>query len=215
MSISKLFNTIEKFLNQTEQEKKKRFKKKFKTPGEYIKLKEEILKQEKEKIEQEIEKKYQNNKIDNETIVDLKVKTENNKKRMSKEEYKKSLVKKGKDYEKYVGKYFENLGYIVKFNGIEKGKKDSSIDLIAIRNDEIVLIQCKNWKENSKYKINHEKIKSFVGDTYSFIEKNPIYKNYKIQRIFAISNRILDKSAIAYIKENRNIVNYMLLHMPD
>jgi len=42
-------------------------------------------------------------------------------------------VKKGKEFEKKVGKLFEEAGWIVKYNGIENGKKDSSIDLIAIK----------------------------------------------------------------------------------
>ena len=132
-----------------------------------------------------------------------------------KEKYKKHLKeskKKGDDYEKFVAKYYEDLGYIVKFNGIEKGKKDSSIDLIAIRKDEIILVQCKNWNENGKYKINHEKIKAFIGDTHTFMIKNKNYENYKIKRIFAVSGMILDKSAIKYIKENREIIRY--LHLP-
>jgi len=125
--------------------------------------------------------------------------------------YKTSKEKKGKEYEIFVGKYFEKQGYIVKYNGIEKGKKDNSIDLIAIKQNEIILIQCKNWKKNNKYKITHKDIKAFIGDTYTFINENPQYNNYKIKRLFVISNKILDKSAINYIKEHQNIINYKLL----
>ncbi len=138
-----------------------------------------------------------------------KIFEENRKERFKK--FIKEIEKKGKDYEKFVGNHFEKLGYIVKFNGVEKGKKDNSIDLIAIKKDEIILIQCKNWKEDSKYKITHEKVKAFIGDTYKFIEKNPTYKDYKIKRLFVISNKILDKSAYYYIKENRDIIEYLLL----
>ena len=120
-------------------------------------------------------------------------------------------IKKGKDYEKFVGQYFENKGYIVKFNGIEKGKKDNSIDLIAVKDKKIILIQCKNWKENGKYKIDEKMVKSFVGDTYSFVEHNNNYKNYEIKRLFVISGKILDKSAYFYIKNNQDIIRYLLL----
>lgn len=132
-----------------------------------------------------------------------------------KEKYKKQMKensKKGLDYEKFVGEHFESLGCIVKFNGIEKGKKDNSIDLIAINKDEIIFIQCKNWKQNSKYKINHEKIKSFVGDTYVFIEENINYSEYKIKRLFVASNEVFDASAKMYCKEHKNVVQYM--HLP-
>ncbi len=135
-----------------------------------------------------------------------------------KERYKSHLKmskKKGDDYEKYIAKYYESIGYIVKFNGIEKGKKDSSIDLIAIKDNEITLIQCKNWNEKGKYKINHEKIKAFIGDTHTFITKNDNYKNYDIKRVFAVSSKILDKSAINYIKENKDIVRYLYKPMQE
>ncbi len=122
---------------------------------------------------------------------------------------------KGIEYEKFVATHFENQNFIVKYNGIEKGKKDNSIDLIAISKEKIILIQCKNWKENSKYKINHEKIKAFVGDTFTYIEKNPIYKDYQVDRLFVVSNRILDSSAIKYIKENKSVVRYKLLPFCD
>ncbi len=123
----------------------------------------------------------------------------------------KTNEKKGKEYEKYVGKFFEEKGYIIKYNGIENGKKDNSIDLIAIKNNEIIFIQCKNWKENNKFKITHKDIKAFIGDTYIFIKENPQYTNYNIKRLFVMSNKILDKSAYAYIKEHKNIINYKII----
>ena len=141
-------------------------------------------------------------------------KTEINKKKENYQKMIKNNIKKGKDYEKFVGSYFEEKGYIIKFNGIEKGKKDNSIDLIAIKDNEIIFIQCKNWKENGKYKINEKIIKSFIGDTYTFIQNNSNYKNYTIKRLFVISGKILDKSAYYYIKENQNIIKYLLLKYP-
>jgi len=123
----------------------------------------------------------------------------------------KQNIKKGKNYEKQIGKYFEKQGYIVKYNGIENGKKDNSIDLIAIKKEEIIFIQCKNWKENHKYKITQQMVKAFIGDTYKFIEENPIYKEYQIKRLLVISNKILSKSAYAYIKQNPKIINYQII----
>ncbi len=120
-------------------------------------------------------------------------------------------IKKGEEFEKFIGKKFEKKGYIVKFNGIEQGKKDSSIDLIAIKGENLILTQCKNWKKESKYKINHEKIKAFIGDTYTFLTKNPQYQNYKIKRLFCVSNDVFDKSAKKYMKENRSIIEYRII----
>ena len=166
-----------------------------------------------EKIDTSILNKKEEKK-DEEIIIDVKPEPI---KKTKKDYYKKKKewIKKGKKYEKFVGEYFEKLGYIIKFNGIEKEKKDNSIDIIAIKKDEILLIQCKNWKENGKYKLTHKDIKAFIGDTHTFINENPQYKEYNIKRLFVISGKILDKSAYAYIKEHQNIINYLLLKIEE
>ncbi|SET17683.1 hypothetical protein [Thorsellia anophelis] len=57
--------------------------------------------------------------------------------------------KLGVEYEKKVGKKFEELGYYVVYNGLIKGLLDEGVDLIAIdfKRQDIHLIQCKNWKK--------------------------------------------------------------------
>ena len=128
---------------------------------------------------------------------------------------KRQNIKKGKEYEKFIGRMFEEKGYIVKYNGIEAGKKDSSIDLIAIKGQQIIFTQCKNWKEGSKYKINHEKIKAFIGDTTTFITQNPQYQQYNIKRLFCVANDVFDKSALAYMNSNRNIIEYRIIKQKE
>jgi len=171
----------------------------------------------KEKIydEKYIKKEIKSNS--NEIITDTKIinnKSKNNKK-SNFYKLKQEWVKKGKEYEKFVGRYFEDQGYIIKYNGIEKGKKDNSIDIIAIKKEEIIFIQCKNWKENGKHKISHKDIKAFIGDTHIFINENPQYKEYKIKRLFVMSGKILDKSALSYINEHKDIIRYLLLKMEE
>lgn len=58
---------------------------------------------------------------------------------------KKSSGEIGRAYERYVGYLYETQGYDVSFYGIERGKEDRGIDLICENDDEIVLVQCKNW----------------------------------------------------------------------
>ena len=169
-----------------------------------IHILEHEYKQEIKKYNQLLEKKQ---KTPNNTN---KIKIQQTTKSNNPTKYKQN-IKKGKNYEKQIGKYFEKQGYIVKYNGIEKGKKDNSIDLIAIKKEEIIFIQCKNWKESHKYKITQQMVKAFVGDTYKFIEENPIYKEYKIKRLLVISNKILSKSAYAYIRQNPKIINYQII----
>lgn len=60
----------------------------------------------------------------------------------------------GIEYERFVGYEYEQLGYRVKYNGALEGLNDMGRDLIATKDDEILIIQCKRW---SKEKTIHEK----------------------------------------------------------
>ncbi|MDD3506375.1 MAG: restriction endonuclease [Sulfurimonas sp.] len=83
------------------------------------------------------------------------------------------------------------------------GKADRGIDIIAMKNKEITLIQCKNWKENSKHKITHEKIKAFIGDTEEFLNKNrEKAAGYTIKRLYVTSNDVLDNSAKYFLRDS-------------
>ena len=58
-------------------------------------------------------------------------------------EQKSNMKKFGDNFEKYVGKIYEDDGYEVDYRGLNLGFLDGGIDLIAKNNDEILLIQCK------------------------------------------------------------------------
>jgi hypothetical protein len=60
----------------------------------------------------------------------------------------------GRDYERYVGYLREQGGYAVSYQGIFKGLEDLGRDVIAERNGEIEVIQCKRW---AQHKVIHEK----------------------------------------------------------
>ena len=64
-----------------------------------------------------------------------------------------SLKTKGNEYEKYIGKKFEEKGELVIYNGFIKGYEDKGVDLISINNNtyNINLIQCKNWTNKPIY----------------------------------------------------------------
>lgn len=55
----------------------------------------------------------------------------------------------GKMYERYIGYRYEQEGYAVEYRGIEKGLKDGGVDLVCIKGTEMLLVQCKNWKQES------------------------------------------------------------------
>lgn len=55
---------------------------------------------------------------------------------------------KGDDYERQIGRFYQQQGYKVYFKGIKEGRRDQEIDLIAYKGREAILIQCKNWENN-------------------------------------------------------------------
>jgi hypothetical protein len=121
-----------------------------------------------------------------------------------------SMSKKeiGDHYEVSVGKKLENEGYIVKYHGLEKGLLDRSIDLIAIRGQEAIFIQCKNWSEKGSRRISQVQVKSFLHDVDQYIAENAAYSDYSISKKFIISGKILSKAAYAYIMNNRGLVSF-------
>lgn len=60
----------------------------------------------------------------------------------------------GIEYERYIGYLCEQQGYTVSYTGAKMGLKDMGRDLIASRENEYFIIQCKRW---SKEKSIHEK----------------------------------------------------------
>ena len=60
----------------------------------------------------------------------------------------------GIDYERFVGYEYEAAGYKITYEGALKGVEDRGRDLIAIKGNERLIIQCKRW---SKEKTIHEK----------------------------------------------------------
>ncbi|MDR2100794.1 MAG: restriction endonuclease [Campylobacteraceae bacterium] len=120
-------------------------------------------------------------------------------------------IRKGKDYEAFVGSQYETYGYDVKAFGFERGKSDGGIDIVATKNDEVLFIQCKNWSKNTQYKINHEKIKAFIGSVAIFKTQYPEYKDVKETLLFIASEDIFDNSAKKYCQENKEYVRYKIL----
>jgi len=110
-------------------------------------------------------------------------------------------IKKGAEYEKFVADQYRAKGYTIWEHGADKGLKDMSIDIVAKRKKELLLIQCKNWNERNKYRINQKDIKALRADARDFVKKNPIFIGYDLELIFTMSGKLLDKGAYIYIKE--------------
>jgi len=81
----------------------------------------------------------------------------------------------GRDYEMYIGYVHENKEYSVEYKGIIDGFDDLGRDIIAKKNDEVRIIQCKYW---AQYKQIHEKhIFQLFGTTMEYWIKNIKDKN--------------------------------------
>ena len=125
----------------------------------------------------------------------------------------KDNIKKGRDYELFIIDYFKKQGYTTKEHGILNGKKDKGIDVIIKKDKEITLIQCKNWKQGSSYKIKHTHLKEFVGNTTAFLDNNrDKAEGYIIKRMYVTSNDVLDNSARHFLRDN-NIVEHRIIPM--
>lgn len=114
-------------------------------------------------------------------------------------------ISAGREYEKYVAQKYIQNGYEVKYNGIENGVRDEGIDLIAYKDNKILLIQCKNWKETGYQEINAKDIKAFFGNCFKFVLDNGLIdKKLGFHYIFAHKETI-SKSALAYLENNKHI----------
>ncbi|MBZ7976119.1 restriction endonuclease [Campylobacter sp. RM12637] len=161
------------------------------------------------KYEKELKKK-------SEAIQYLKyeIQSLNEKLNKQKENYKNYLrnkeinIKKGQEYEYKIKCYFENLGYSVYPNGYIKGKNDKGIDLIAYKNNEVHLIQCKCYKNPPK----QELIRKFIGDCEIYIKNNQNKLNNKtIYKDFITSCKDKDYGVIKFLEENKNIIDYLII----
>lgn len=80
------------------------------------------------------------------------------------------LKAKGDEYERHIGKRFEEKGDLVIYNGFIRGYEDGGVDLVAISPDgaTINLIQCKSWHtmtmELSHIKAIHQKLSNHTFD---------------------------------------------------
>lgn len=107
---------------------------------------------------------------------------------------------KGDKYELQIGKFYQKQGYKVYFKGINEGRRDKGIDIIAYKGKEALLIQCKNW-ERSQVKQEHLRI--FLGDCTAYIEQNQkIFAKRSVRRVFVTSCESVDYGVKKFLEEN-------------
>ncbi|MDO7253061.1 restriction endonuclease [Helicobacter cappadocius] len=115
---------------------------------------------------------------------------------------------KGDDYELFVGNVLANRDFQV----IQTGKifliADHKVDLIAIKDDELMMIQCKNYDVSSPYQMEKQELIELEEHIDSFM-KSYIWSFQKITdiqiRIFVSHDNILTQKAKDYCRNSARI----------
>jgi hypothetical protein len=102
----------------------------------------------------------------------------------------------GREYERFIGYNYESLGYDVIFTGAIHGFEDMGRDLIARRDSELRVIQCKYW---SQEKIIHEKhIFQLFGSTLEYAFRLGTFDDLKQLSLFGGSIKTTGATAVLY-----------------
>jgi hypothetical protein len=120
----------------------------------------------------------------------------------------KLLKEKGDAYERFCALIVEKKGFIVKYNGLENGKKDMGIDLIGISKNEILLIQCKHWSFEyaiEKGFLSNDHFASFFAKGQNFINSNKQYSDFTVSYYWFVSDKkTVDEKGIMYANKKEN-----------
>lgn len=124
-------------------------------------------------------------------------------------------------YEKHVGQHFEQRGYSVEYNGLNKGFLDGGIDLIAQKEDRKYYIQCKYTKlsksaiENILFKAGNTifKMSYTKNDVFALVIPS---KEFAFRRIRIESNSIIPRYQYPlydYFLSKNNTQNFIRLEI--
>lgn len=172
---------------------------------------EDVVKEQQRRDEDSIlstlEKIEERKRTNQDRVIDTEIVKTIEKQFFAKKEIKqKSYKQLGDEYEEQVATYYRSLGYEVIERGKTMGRKDGGIDLIAKKESETILIQCKNWGSRA---IKHSHIKEFLYNAKTFIEENNL--NDEIEYLFVASNDTFDKSAKGFIYHTKEKVNFKVI----
>jgi hypothetical protein len=98
----------------------------------------------------------------------------------------------GRDYEMYVGYLYNQKGYSIEYKGIIDGFEDLGRDIIATKDGQVCIIQCKQW---AQYKEIHEKhIFQLFGTTMEYWIKN--FRDHKKPKSFEEFAKFLNENKL-------------------
>lgn len=92
-----------------------------------------------------------------------------------KESHRKTKWQIGRDYELYIGFKYASKGYQIDYYGSYMGKEDLGRDLIATKDNRILIIQCKYWGTGKRIHENH--INQLYGTMMAFCIEHNVPKN--------------------------------------
>ena len=129
-----------------------------------------------------------------------------------KKSHKRTKWQIGRDYELYVGHEYTKKGYNVDYFGSYMGLEDLGRDLIAKKDDNVLIIQCKYWSADKQI---HEKhINQLYGTMICYcIEKNIDKKNVKGLLVTNIELSPMAKKMASYL-DIKYVENYKMGDYP-
>ena len=98
----------------------------------------------------------------------------------------------GRDYEMYVGYLYKQKGYSIEYTGIIDGFEDLGRDVIAKKDNEVCIIQCKRWAQWKEMREKH--IFQLFGTTMEYWIKN--FKNNKKPKGFEEFAKFLNENKL-------------------
>lgn len=116
---------------------------------------------------------------------------------------------KGRKYEAYIAKVFRLKGYQVDERGKRLGRKDGGVDLVVTKNNETILVQCKNYKPTTK--IDHIKVKEFNSNCSTFVIKKSLsFSSVRFLMVFP-HKESLKMSAVYVFDDKSNKCEYEVI----
>jgi len=131
---------------------------------------------------------------------------------IKKTSYKKKQIK-GAKYEKLVSQRYQKENYDVYEKGLKEGFKDAGIDLVARRNDEILLIQCKNWDINNKYRVREKEVREFYGACQFYIDEKGLNKHNTICIYIVPDAKLILPNAKGLFKKHYKNCRFEIIYM--
>lgn len=118
---------------------------------------------------------------------------------------------RGGIYEAYISNLYKKDGYTIVADGRYNSVHEQGIDIIAIKDKELIFIKCKDWDADSGYKINKKDIQYLRMNVRDYLDKNPLFEDYKWKILYITSENIFDKSANSKIIEYSDEIDHKII----